>query len=53
MTDKKKRAAFRLGTSKACEAMLYEFTGHYGAETPQDPIVERIAAASFEEGWPI
>ena len=50
MTDKKKRAAFRPGSSPACEALLYECPGRCGAETPEEPTVERIAAARIEEG---
>ena len=48
--QKKKGPTFRTGTSKACEAVLYEFAGHSGAETLEVPTVERIAAASIEEG---
>ena len=34
LRSKKSATAFRPGTSKACEALLYEFSGHCGAETP-------------------
>ena len=49
---KRKNSAtgFRPGASKACEALLYEFTGHCGAETPEELTVERIAAPSIKEG---
>jgi len=47
---KKSATPFRPGTSKACEALLYVFTGYCGTEMPEEPIVERIAAPSIEEG---
>ena len=50
MTDKKRRVAFRTGSSNACESLLYEFTSHYGSGTSEEAIVERIAAARIKEG---
>jgi hypothetical protein len=35
---KKSATAFRPGTSKACEALLYEFTGNCGTETPEGEV---------------
>jgi len=50
MTSKIKMVAFRPGRSWACEAQVYEFAGHCGAERPEESSVERIAAASIDEG---
>jgi hypothetical protein len=38
MKRKKSATAFRAGASKACEALLYEFTGNCGTETPEGEV---------------
>jgi len=35
---KKRATAFRPGASKACEALLYEFIGNCGTETPEGEV---------------
>jgi hypothetical protein len=48
MKDKKGRVAFLPRSSGACEALLYEFTGHYRSSTPKEPIYLRRWRPDFE-----
>jgi hypothetical protein len=50
LKSKKSATAFRPGTSKGCEALLYEFTGPSGSGTTEESTIERIATASIEAG---